>query len=454
MQDKREYLLGEAKVETALITLAIPAIIGMMINGIYNVVDTMFVGKLGTEPLSAAAIVYPLFSMIGAIGLTFGVGAGTYVSRLLGQGKKELATKTASTALFSSAVCGAIYIIIGLIFLDPILKLYGATESVMYYAREYAKYLTMGSIFNMVNMTMNNLLRAEGSAKFVMFSMSTGAVLNIILDPIFIFVFGLDIAGAAIATVLSQMVSTILLLSYYITGRSMLNIRFKFITISKTIYSEIMKIGLPTFFRMILASIGVALINNMAKEFGDAAVASIGIVNRIFMLAMFALLGYGQGFQPVAGYNYGALKYDRLNKAIKVSIKWTSIYTILTTIIFMSFSETIIKGFSDDYEVIKIATLSLKAMSILFPLLGVVTVINSLFQALGHAIQAAILSLSRQGIFLIPTVLILPRIYGLNGVIFSQPLADFITIIITITMATKLFKELKDKENLLMDSCN
>ncbi len=446
MSDKRTEILGSMDIKKSLFKLAIPAIIGMLINAVYNVVDRIYVGKLGTEALAATNVVFPLFALIGAVGLTFGLGAGSYVSRLLGQGNKELAQRTASTAIFSSMACGLGYTLIGLFFIVPILKFFGASETAMAYAVDYGKYLTMGAIFTMMNMTMNNLLRSEGSPMIAMLSMLTGAIMNIILDPIFIFGLKLGISGAAIATVISQMISTLLLLSYYLRGKSALRIHFKFVTFSLALYGQIMKIGTPTFLRQVLASLSLVIVNHAAKSFGDSALAAIGIVNIIFLMAFYVLFGFNQGFQPLAGYNYGAKNYKRLNEAIRIAIIWASLYCIIITIIFTAFATPIVGAFSDDPAVLSIATKGLRVFSILLPFMGFILMITGLYQALGHAIGAAVLSLSRQGIFLIPTVLILPRFFGIDGIIFSQLVADFLTLIVCTAFAMNIIKKLKKEE--------
>ncbi len=432
MASKRMVLLGEKNIKNALITLALPAIIGMLINAVYNVVDRWWVSHLGTGALAATNIVFPLFALIGAVGLTFGLGAGSYVSRLLGEKNKELAQKTASTAIFSSFFCGISFSLFALFYMEPVLVLLGASETSMVYALDYATYLSIGAIFTMLNMTMNNLLRAEGSPNIAMYAMLFGAVINIFLDPIFIFAFKLGISGAAIATVISQMISTLILSSYYFNRHSELKIGVRKITLSKQIYQEIMKIGTPTFFRQVLASISLVFINNAAKVYGDEAQAGIGIVNIVFLIAYYVLVGFNQGFQPLAGFNYGARKFSRLKEAIKVAISWATIYCVVITIIFSGFAAIIAGAFSDNKEVIRIASMGLRVYSIMLPFMGFSMIITGLYQALGYAKGAALLSLARQGIYLIPAILILPDIFGLEGVIYSQFTADLLTLITTI----------------------
>ncbi|MBP8660545.1 MAG: MATE family efflux transporter, partial [Mesotoga sp.] len=317
--EERARALGKMKIPSLLIGLSIPSIIAMLTNAIYNLVDAFFIGRIGTSAMGAIAIAFPIFNLIGAVGLTYGVGGASYVSRLLGAGDKEQADRAASTAFFTSLATGIAFTVLGLTFLDPLLKAFGATETIMEYAREYTMVIIMGSILNMMNMTMNNLVRAEGNAPRFMMAMVSGALLNVALDPLFIFGFGMGVVGAALATVISQSVSTMILLEYYLRKKSYTRLSIKLYRFSLHIYGEIFKIGLPTFLRQFLSSFSVALLNNAAAVYGDHAVASVGITMRVLMLGMMVLFGYGQAFQPVTGYNYGAKNYSRIFEALKFS---------------------------------------------------------------------------------------------------------------------------------------
>ncbi len=441
-------MMGEEKIPKILIKLALPGIVAMLVNAVYNIVDTMFVGMLNnTSAIAAVSVAFPMFIMIAAFGQMFGVGAGSYISRLLGEKNKIMADRTTSTTFFTSLVCGIGFVLFGTIFLESLLRLFGATDTIMPFAKEYSRILVYGSVFTVMNMTLNNMIRAEGNAKFSMFAISLGAGLNIILDPIFMFTFNMGIKGAALATVLAQIISFIFLICYFISGKSYIKISTKYFIFSKKIYSEIMRIGIATFARQALSSLALGLINLAAKPYGDAAVASMGITLRVLSLGIFVVFGYNQGFQPIAGYNYGAKQFERLKEAIKVSLKWTTVFCLIITVLFMSFSESIISAFSNDPQVIAIGAKTLRAVILLFPLFGFQQVYASLFQALGRGVESLILSLSRQGIFLIPAILILPKIFGLNGVIFSQTVADFFTIIITAILAIKMHIGLKKEMN-------
>ncbi len=431
------------KIPSLLVGLSIPSIIAMLTNAIYNLVDTFFIGRIGTSAVGAVAVAFPIFNLIGAIGLTYGVGAASYVSRLLGAGEKEQADKAASTALFTSLATGIAFALLGLMYLDPLLIAFGATETIMEYAREYTMIIIMGSIFTMMNMTMNNLVRAEGNAQRFMVAMVSGALLNVALDPIFIFGFGMGIKGAAVATVISQSVSTVIILEYFVRKKSFTNLSIRLFRFSLHIYSEIFKIGLPTFLRQFLSSFSVALLNNAAGAFGDHAVAAVGITMRVLMLGMMVLFGYGQAFQPVAGYNYGAKKFSRVFEALKFSILVTTVFATFFAIIGMVIPGSIVSIFSNDPEVIDVGSRALRAVSIFFPSFGFVITFTVLFQALGKGFAAGLLSMSKQGLFLIPAIIVLPRLFELNGVIYAQTIADFFTLFVAAILAMMIVKKLK-----------
>jgi putative MATE family efflux protein len=435
--------MGTMKIASLLVGLSIPSIIAMLTNAIYNLVDTFFIGRIGTSAVGAVAVAFPIFNLIGAVGLTYGVGAASYVSRLLGAGEKEQADKAASTALFTSLATGIAFALLGLMYLDPLLTAFGATETIMEYAREYTMIIIMGSIFTMMNMTMNNLVRAEGNAQRFMVAMVSGALLNVALDPIFIFGFGMGIKGAAVATVISQSVSTVIILEYFVRKKSFTNLSIRLFRFSLHIYSEIFKIGLPTFLRQFLSSFSVALLNNAAGAFGDHAVAAVGITMRVLMLGMMVLFGYGQAFQPVAGYNYGAKKFSRVFEALNFSILVTTVFATFFAIIGMVIPGSIVSIFSNDPEVIDVGSRALRAVSIFFPSFGFVITFTVLFQALGKGFAAGLLSMSKQGLFLIPAIIVLPRLFELNGVIYAQTIADFFTLFVAAILAMMIVKKLK-----------
>ncbi len=446
-QSKKMELLGSASIPKALLAMGIPTMIGMLVNAFYNLVDAYFVGGLGESQMGAISVVYPLGQVVVGLGLLFGNGAASYISRLLGRGDNENADKVASTALYSSISVGAVIIIISMVFLHPILKLLGATDSILPYAATYAGIYIVSCIFNVFNVTMNNIVTSEGAAKTTMCALLTGAVLNIALDPLFIYVFDLGVAGAAIATAISQVVSTCVYLTYILRKKSVFHFRVKDCTYSKEIMSEIFKIGIPTLVFQILTSFSISLINNAAGDYGDSAIAGMGVVTRLISMGSLSVFGFIKGFQPIAGYSYGAKKFDRLRESIKTSILWSTVFCVIFGLVLTLFSTAIVSQFTKgDAEMIRIGATSLKANGITIMLFGFYTVYSSLFLALGKGREGFILGACRQGICFIPVILLLPMVWGLNGILYAQPIADVLSAIITVFMAIPLHKRLNEMQ--------
>ena len=440
-QSKKMELLGSTSIPKALLAMGIPTMIGMLVNAFYNLVDAYFVGGLGESQMGAISVVYPLGQVVVGLGLLFGNGAASYISRLLGRGDKENADKVASTALYSSVSVGAVIIIISMVFLHPILKLLGATDSILPYAATYAGIYIVSCIFNVFNVTMNNIVTSEGAAKTTMCALLTGAVLNIALDPLFIYVFDLGVAGAAIATAISQVVSTCVYLTYIFRKKSVFHFRVKDCTYTKETMSEIFKIGIPTLVFQILTSVSISLINNAAGDYGDSAIAGMGVVTRLISMGSLSVFGFIKGFQPIAGYSYGAKKFDRLREAIKTSILWSTVFCVIFGVILALFPTAIVSRFTKgDTEMIRIGAASLRANGISIMLFGFYTVYSSLFLALGKGREGFILGACRQGICFIPVILLLPIVWGLNGIMYAQPIADVLSAVITVFMAIPLHK--------------
>jgi putative MATE family efflux protein len=460
----KTHLMGEGEIKKTLLNLSIPAIIAMLISAIYNLTDTAFIGMLhDTAAIGAVSVAFPIFLVVAALGQGLGVGSASYISRCLGAKKIETANKTASTAVGTAVITGILCAVFGLIFLKDILKFIGASPTIMPYAIDYSVPLIICAIFNIVNMTLNNIIRAEGNSRYSMFAIIIGAVLNVILDPIFIFPLGMGVEGAAIATVIGQAFSTVYLSMYFLKKKSILTVGLKYFSLSKEIYVEILKIGIPAFSMQFLASLSISLLNNAAVAYGDAAVAATGITIRLNTLLLYVLIGYGQGFQPFVGYNYGAKKYERVKEAIKLSIIWTTAFSVISTAAFSIWAEPLVRAFSKDPEVIRIGVDFIIAVGILRPLLGIQIIYLTLFQALGKSKQSVILAIGRQGFFLIAAILTLPGFFskhvnsltlftkilphklqpGLYGVLYSQFTADALGIILTIIFAIHLKKELR-----------
>lgn len=427
--------------------MGIPTMIGMLVNAFYNLVDAYFVGGLGESQMGAISVVYPLGQVVVGLGLLFGNGAASYISRLLGRGDKENANKVASTALYSSVSVGAVIILFSMVFLHPILKLLGATDSILPFASTYASIYIVSCIFNVFNVTMNNIVTSEGAAKTTMCALLTGAVLNIALDPLFIYVFDLGVAGAAIATAISQVVSTCVYLTYILRKKSVFHFRVKDCTYTKETLSEIFKIGIPTLVFQILTSVSISLINNAAGDYGDSAIAGMGVVTRLISMGSLSVFGFIKGFQPIAGYSYGAKKFDRLREAIKTSILWSTAFCVIFGVILALFPTAIVSQFTKgDAEMIRIGAASLRANGISIMLFGFYTVYSSLFLALGKGREGFILGACRQGICFIPVILLLPIVWGLNGIMYAQPIADALSAVITVFMAIPLHKKLNEMQ--------
>ena len=440
-------LLGNTSIPKALLAMGIPTMIGMLVNAFYNLVDAYFVGGLGESQMGAISVVYPLGQVVVGLGLLFGNGAASYISRLLGRGDKENADKVASTALYSSVSVGAVIILISMVFLHPILKLLGATDSILPFAATYAGIYIVSCIFNVFNVTMNNIVTSEGAAKTTMCALLTGAVLNIALDPLFIYVFDLGVAGAAIATAISQVVSTCVYLTYILRKKSVFHFRVKDCTYTKETMSEIFKIGIPTLVFQILTSVSISLINNAAGDYGDSAIAGMGVVTRLISMGSLSVFGFIKGFQPIAGYSYGAKKFDRLREAIKTSILWSTAFCVIFGVILALFPTAIVSRFTKgDAEMIRIGAASLRANGISIMLFGFYTVYSSLFLALGKGREGFILGACRQGICFIPVILLLPIVWGINGIMYAQPVADMLSAAITVFMAIPLHKKLNEMQ--------
>lgn len=442
MKDDRIKSLKNLSVSKAIMKMAIPSIIGLLVVAIYNIVDTMFVAWLGTEATGATQIVFPIVMGLSAIGLTFGIGGGSYISRLLGESEKNKASKVASTSFFVALAIGIATTIFGIMFIEQILTLFGATSTIMPLAKEYGIYIMLGASAQIVNMTLNNLLRSEGSAKQSMIGMLIGAVLNIALDPIFIFVFGLGVKGAAIATTISQFVTMFILLSQYIRAKSILSIALSKVSFDISIIGEILKVGSPSFVRQILMSISLGLLNQAAGTFGgDTSIAAIGIVTRTMMISIYIIFGLSQGFQPVAGYNYGAKEYKRLSDSLKFTSMLNLGISVSSSALFLVFGKEILSIYKPSAEVLAISLEYIRYFAFSMILMSFTNVIGVYYQAVGKGLPALILSTARQGIFLIPLLLILPNMFGMYGVYLSQPISDVLTLILSVVMFIPTKKE-------------
>ena len=444
-EEKRKYLTEE-KIPTLVLNMAVPSIISMLITSFYNMADTFFVGQIGTTATAAVGVIFPLMSIIQALGFTFGHGSGNYISRKLGQGEVEDAKKMAATGFVSALVAGAIFGLVGLIFLDGLVGILGATPTIAPYARQYAMYILIGTPFMASSLVLNNQLRFQGSAFFGMIGMGVGAVLNIALDPLFIFVLDMGVSGAALATILSQIVSFCLLLRGCTRGGN-IAISIKNFSPSWARYKEIARGGTPSLFRQGLGSVATICLNFAAGIYGDAAIAGMSIVTRVLQFANSAIIGLGQGFQPVCGFNYGAKLYGRVRKAFWFTVSLAFCVLLIGSIVGIAFAPQIIAIFrKEDLEVIKIGALSLRLQCIFLPLSAFVVGSNMMLQTIGKPVKASISAAARTGLFFVPAILILPQFFGLLGVQMSQAVADLCSFVLCVPLAGTTLLEMKRLE--------
>lgn len=445
--DEKFQIMTQAPVNRLICSLAIPTIISMLITSVYNMADTFFVSKISTSASGAVGIAFSLMAIIQAIGFTLGMGSGNFISRLLGQKNRQYASKVAATGFFTALCLGVILAILGLFFLDPLVYALGATRTIAPYAKSYIQYILIGMPYMTASFVLNNILRFQGSAFFAMLGIGTGGILNIILDPVFIFGLHMGTGGAALATIISQFISFCIL--FYNSGISgNIKIRFKDFTPKWEIYKEILRGGLPSFYRQCLGSISMICLNFSAGPFGDAAIASMAIVTRVFQFAISAMLGFGQGFQPVCGFNYGAKRYDRVQSAFWFCVKTAAIALVTIGAAGFVFSSHIISIFrKEDLDVIAIGTRALQFQCLTFPLSAWIIMTNMLLQTIGKGTQASIVAVSRQGLFFLPAIIILPRLFGLLGVQISQPVSDVFSFFLAVPMAISTLRELKSQQH-------
>ena len=414
--------------------LAVPTILSMLITSIYNLADTFFVGQISTSASGAVGVVSSLMAVIQAVGFMLGHGAGSVISRSLGSGDVPAASRFASTSFFTAVGAGAALGVFGIAGLTPLMRLLGSTETILPHARAYAFYILLAAPFMMSSLVMNNILRYEGKASFAMVGLVTGGVLNMALDPVFIFGLGMGAGGAGLATGLSQMVSFGILLSMYLRGKTVSRLALRFYTRSPRDIATILTTGLPSFGRQGLASFASMMLNVAARPYGDAAVAAMSIVSRIFQFLLSVALGVGQGFQPVASYNYGARKFHRVRQACLFTIGASFVLMAALAAVCYVNGEALVRLFRDDGAVTAIALPAFRWQCVATLLQPVLVCGNMLFQSVGKAGRATFLSCCRQGIFFIPLIL--------AGVQYSQPIADVLSFVVAVPFMAQFLAEL------------
>lgn len=443
MNESRIKILKEENINTALFKLGMPMVISLLVAALYNVVDTYFVSGLGKEAVAAVSVAFPIQLIFLGIGLTFGAGAGSYISRLLGGNNKKEASIVATVALLTSAILGIVTAIVLFCYLDGVLKFMGAIPSIIEISKSYTGIFIVGGILGAINVTVGNLAVAQGAAKISLKAMILGSISNMILDPIFIFGFNLGVRGAAIATLIARVITSLMYLIYFVGDKNLIEIKLPNFKPTVAIYKEILKIGISLLILQILQTISISKISYAASFYGEEAIAAMGIVLRIVTLGTNVVFGYMKGLQPLAGFNYGAKNYERVREAIKASVKWTNVFCLVWTVIVYIFAPSILSIFGTDENVLNIAVPALRAAIIMFITFGFQFTYSTLYLSTGKALGGVFLNSLRQGIVFIPIILLLPKFMGLNGVVYAQTISDLITTIITIPFAISIHKKLR-----------
>lgn len=450
----RSARMGNEDIKKLLISLSLPAMIGMIVNALYNIVDTIFVGRgVDTLAIGALTIAFPIQMLIMAFALAIGVGAAAIVSISLGKGEIEKADKVAGNSFLIAIIIGACITMLGVIFISPILTFFGATPEILPYAKDYIFVIFIGTIFYTFAVSANNLIRAEGNAKVAMFSMVIGTGLNIPLDYVCIFVLNMGIKGAAIATIISQFASFIFVLTYLYSGKSALKVKLHHLKPDINILKEIFAVGSSAFARQIAGSVVGIVLNNSLKIYGtNLDIAILGTVNKIIMFLYMPLFGVVQGMQPIVGFNYGAKKMDRVKETVKLSLIATTFMAVCGFLFSQIFATPIMSAFSKDTQFIQNGAAIMKIVVLMVPVIGIQIVGATLFQSIGKAIPALILSLLRQVLLFIPLVLILPKYIGISGIWKSFPLADLgATIFTAVLMINEMKKITIEQEECVLE---
>ena len=429
--------------------LAVPTIISMLVTSFYNMADTFFVGKINTSATAAVGIVFPLMAMIQAFGFFCGHGSGNYISRQLGAHNFEDASKMSATGFVTAFVLGLGILVVGFLFTDPLLHIMGSTETILPYARSYMRIILIGAPYMTASLVLNNQLRFQGSAFYSMIGITTGAVLNIVLDPLFIFVLDMGVAGAALATIISQFVSFCLLIAGTFRGGN-LRLNLRDFSPSLKYYQNIVKGGAPSLFRQGLGSFATVCLNLMAGPYGDAAIAAMSIVTRISQFAASVVIGFGQGFQPVCGFNYGAKLFKRVQEGFWFCVKFCTSVLLVAAVCGWIFSPNLIGIFlKTDPLVIEYGSQALRLQALTFPLVGWITIANMMLQTIGKTVKASLLAMSRQFLFFVPVILTLPGFLGILGVQLSQPIADFCSFLLAVPLSISVLRELSHEQEQL-----
>ncbi len=445
IQDKHAYMT-ETPVPKLITSLAIPTIISMLVTGLYNSADTYFVGQIpqnATEAAAAVGLVFPIMAVIQAMGFMFGHGSGNFLSRMLGAGKTKEASEMAATGFILAMITGVIFAVVGNIYIDGIIEFFVTDEvspETVSIAVQYGRIILIGAPFMMCQFVVNNQLRFQGSAVYAMIGLMAGAVINIFLDPLLIIVLGLGVKGAAIATISGQVTSFFVLLSGSFRGKN-IKLHAKNIRINGYYIVQIINGGIPSLFRQGLAALASILMNRAAGIYGGVpAIAGMSIVSRVMLMLSAALIGFGQGYQPLCSYNYGAGIKSRVREGYWFCVKWGTAALIIISIACYAYAPQIIAFFRNDADVVSVGKVALRFQSVVFPANAVIVMTNMMLQSIGKGVKASITASARNGLFFIPMIIILPKLFGLTGVEAAQSVADAMTLVLSVPFAVSELK--------------
>lgn len=456
-EEQKIIRMTTAPVHSIIVQLAVPSIISMLITGLYNMVDTFFVGQIGTEATAGVGLIFPMMAIMQAISFFFGQGSGNFISRALGAKNHDEAQIMASTGAVFTLIVSLVILVLGHVFMDGLLFVLGARDSLVdeltiSYARDYLSIILMGAPFICLSFVLNNQMRFQGNAVFSMVALAIGAVVNCFLDPLFIFTFGLEVRGAAYATVIGQFISFVFMY-IGIVKSDCLKLHFREFCPNGYYIRNIAIGGTPSLFRQTLASVSTLCLNAaagsaVAAELADTSIAAFSISGKICFFALSMILGFAQGFQPVCGFNYGAKKYDRVLDGYLFCLRFGLVVILVLSVLGFGFSPQLIALFRDDPGVVAIGKIALRCQCVTLPFIVVLTITNIAYQSMGKVFGATLLALARQGLTFIPVVLLLPRVIepALHGVYLSQPVADLLALCIAVPMAVKLFRTLREAQ--------
>lgn len=442
MKQDNYTFLTHAPVHKVIVSMAVPTIISMLVTSIYGMVDTYYVGKINTQSTAAVGISFSVMTIIQAIGFFFGHGSGNYISRCLGSKETDKAACMAATGLVYSFSFGLLLTLVGIIFLKDICLFLGSTETILPYTERYLGIILAGAPFMTSSFTLNNQMRFQGNARYAMYGILSGVLLNVVLAPVLIFYFCLGITGAAVATLISQTMSFFILLN--MTRHSgNIAIKLKNYSPSVKLVKEILAGGTPSLSRQGLASVATIMLNISAGAYGDAAIAGMSIVNRISNFVYAGIVGLGQGFQPLCGFCYGAKLYDRIHEGYMFCVKIGTVFFVILAITGFLFTSPIISEFRDDPHVIAVGCAAFRWQLVAYPLIAVIILTNMLSQTARKPIRANIVAAARSGLFFIPAVIILPKFFGLAGVEMSQAVSDACSFLLSVPVAWSVFRDMK-----------